>query len=320
MEPGREEAAGHAFQQSRRIGHPARQGAGMVEGPGERLDALQIDKAEARLQPHHPAIGSRDADRSARIRADRAEAEARAHGGGRAAAGAARGARGIPGIVGLAVVRMDRAIGVFQQVRLADEHGPGLPQIAHQRGILGGMLRAGGARGEGRGRAGDGDQVLDRHRHAMQGAMVDAGGQLALGCRRLGESLGLQQGDEGIELAVEGLDPRQRALRHLDGRERLPAIAGAELGDGKEIDLAHGSASGAWVIPAPPGPSISSAASRSQPFSSARATGRIRSARSTVTSSPPALQHPAQGLGIDVGWYGAHGFTSSLPSSPLPRE
>src|SRR6185369_15449324 len=105
----------------------------------------------------------------------------------------------------------------------------------------------------------------------MQRAMVDTGRQLPLGGGGLGEGLRLQQGDEGIELAVEGLDPRQRTARHLDRRERLPAIAGAELGDGEEIDLAHGSGSGAWAIPAPPGPSISRAASRSQPRSSARA-------------------------------------------------
>ena len=89
MEPGREEAAGHALQQPRRIGHPPGQRPGMVEGPGERLDALEIDEAEARLQPHHPAIGGRDADRSARIGADRPEAEARGHPRGGAAAGAA---------------------------------------------------------------------------------------------------------------------------------------------------------------------------------------------------------------------------------------
>ena len=118
---------GHALERQRGIGAGARQRPGMIQRWRQGLHALQADPPEARLQSGHAAIGGGNADRAAGVGADRGEAETGGHRRRRAAAGTAGGAARVPGIVGLPEIRMHGAIGVFQQVGLAEDDGAGLP-------------------------------------------------------------------------------------------------------------------------------------------------------------------------------------------------
>src|SRR5215813_4399488 len=91
----------------------------MIQRPGQSLHALRVDQTERWLQPDDAAISRRNTDRTAGIRAEGRETEAGTDRCRRSATRSARGSLGIAGIVGLAEIRMHRAIGVFQQIGLA---------------------------------------------------------------------------------------------------------------------------------------------------------------------------------------------------------
>jgi hypothetical protein len=124
--------------------------------------------------------------------------------------------------------RQDAELG---RVGLADEHEAQLAELRGQPGVAVGaealvsqeahplVLRRVLDRA---------DQVLDDERHALERAV-----------RRLGrQRLVEQRVDDGVELAVERLDPLYRALRQLFGRS-LPGSNELGLGSGVEMRI-HG--------------------------------------------------------------------------------
>src|SRR5262249_40593775 len=80
---------------------------------------------------------------------------------GAAALAPAAGATGVPGVVALAVVRMDDPIGEFQEVALADQHRPSRLQATRDSRSYGWHPVAPEPRGSGRARAGRIDQILE---------------------------------------------------------------------------------------------------------------------------------------------------------------
>jgi hypothetical protein len=94
---------------------------------------------------------------------------------------------------------MDGAVGVFEQVGLAEDHGAGVLEPAHERGIIRRHPRAVGAGGAGRRHARDVDQVLDRHGDAVQWSAVAAGRQLPFGGSRLSQAFLLEHSDEAVQ-------------------------------------------------------------------------------------------------------------------------
>ena len=81
------------------------------------------------------------------------------------------------------------------------------------------------------GHAGDQDQVLDRHRHAVERAARRAARcQRASLARADASALVGGDADEGVEDRVEALDPRQHRARRLDRRRRARAVEAQQLG------------------------------------------------------------------------------------------
>ena len=137
---------GKAGQKGRGVRHAARQRSGVIEAPGQRKNPVQRHQAVAGLDPHDPAIGRRNTDRAAGIGADGKRHDPRRHRRRRPAAGPTGGARRVVRVVGLADLGMRHAIGVFQQVGLAQDHRPRRPQPGDQRGVARGDRGAATAR------------------------------------------------------------------------------------------------------------------------------------------------------------------------------
>ncbi len=90
--------AGERLQQNRRVLHALRHRAHLVEGARERGHAVAAHAPVARLEAHAVAEARRLADRAARIRAERGDAEVAAHRRRAAARAAAGHARDVVGV------------------------------------------------------------------------------------------------------------------------------------------------------------------------------------------------------------------------------
>src|SRR5689334_14213945 len=98
---------------------------------------------------------------------------------------------------------MDDAVGEFEEVAFADQHGPGLLQVASNGCGYGWHPVVPQPRGGGRARAGRIDQIFERDRYAMQRAAIVALRQFGLGAARLLQRRPLQYGDEAVEAPVQ---------------------------------------------------------------------------------------------------------------------
>ena len=150
----------------RAVGGRAGHRADLVEARGEGHEAAAADAAVGGLEAGDAAQAGRLADRAARVGADRHGRHVGGHAGGRAAARAARGPREIPGIVHRAEggVFVRAAHRELVHVRLADDHGVGLPQPGHHVGVVRRPEAGEHLRGAGRGLVGRAERVLHARR------------------------------------------------------------------------------------------------------------------------------------------------------------
>ena len=110
---------------------------------------------------------------------------------------------------GILVGRAERKL---VQVGFADEDRAGLTQMGDGRRIALGDVAVAHPRGSGRRHPADVEQILDGDGHAVQRPAIDSGGQLAVRCGRLCACFVRHHADEGVELAVVGLDAVQALL------------------------------------------------------------------------------------------------------------
>ncbi len=221
--------------------------------------------------------------RAAGVGADGGIAHAARHGRGRAAAGAAGRAVGRPRVPGRANVGVDDAVGEFEQVGFAHQHGPGRGEAVDEGGVARGHVVGQDAAAAGRTHAGGVDQVLERDGNAVEQAAIQAPTQFIGGAPGGGARLVGGDGDKGVEHGVERLDLGEGQLGHGHGRERPTAVACRHLGDGGKEDvfsrhgrclplLAVGTANGAHGGPA------------------AGSVARFRAARRASASSRPCTK------------------------------
>ena len=111
--------------------HAARERANVVERRRERHRAEYADASEGGFQAHDPAHARRNANRAARVGADRRHAKARGNGRGGAAARSARNPVERPGIMRRAVMRIVACnpVGEFMHVGLAEQNGAGAGKL-----------------------------------------------------------------------------------------------------------------------------------------------------------------------------------------------
>ncbi len=210
-----------------RVGNAGGQRADVIERAGQRHDAVGRHFAVCRFQPHGAACRRGDADRPAGVGTDRGQRHAGDDAGGGAAARSAGRPRLIVRIARGSERRVlaRRAEGEFVEVGLADHDGAGPPQMDDDRRVMLGDMPGAHARRRRRGGAAHVDQILDRHRHAVQRAAIAPGGDLAIRLARLVARLVGHHENERVQPRVAGLDARQA---RVGGLERAH-LAGAEL-------------------------------------------------------------------------------------------
>ena len=206
---------------------------GVPHVPGHGADRRIVEDAEGVLvgvPAGDAALGSldavdarqrgRDADRAAAVRALGDGGDARRHRRRGTAAGASGSARGVPGVarrpehpvLGGAVVPVLWGVGLADDDPAAGTHAVGAhcvrrcDSVIHQRPL-------------GEAHAGDGLQVLDRHRHPVQGTQLTALHHRLLGGVGLAHGVVGHHGHEGAECIVEPFDPVERELHQLDRRK-----------------------------------------------------------------------------------------------------
>ena len=191
-----------------------------VQALRQRYHAAGGNQAVGRLEPDRSAQRRGDADRSRGIGAERHVEHAGGHGRRRAAARAAGGERGVPGVPRRAVVRV--VVGGAERelvgVRLPHQHRAGLAQRPHHGRVARRHPLAQDPRARRGARALRGDQVLDGDGDAVQGAASLPAPDLLFGLARLRPRARGGDRDEGVE----------HGLRALDGGECVFDV----LGDG----------------------------------------------------------------------------------------
>ena len=174
------------------------------------------------LQSEETGEGAGDAHRTRAVGADGEIAHADRFGRDAAAGGPTRRAAELPGIVRGAV---EAGIGhalpaVFRRGRLAQQHRAGLAQALRHRRVDGPRpVGIGGEAAHARRHALGQHHVLDGERHAVEVALPLAAFFPALlrGACGTQRRVGIEM-LEGVELAVEGIDARQRRLGGFDRR------------------------------------------------------------------------------------------------------
>jgi hypothetical protein len=226
---------GHRLEGKCRLGHRAGDRADAGDAEEGLLEAGPIgDRAEGRLHPDEAGMGRRTTARPARIRADCERHHAagnRRHGAARRATG---GHREVPRIACRPVQQIGRLSlgGEFRRVGDADHDGARSLQPRNCFGVLRrneipeqvGPLRDGAARHP--------DVVLDGDRDAGQRQQL-AGSDTRIDCGR--PCCGIRRIDrgEGVDLAIQRRDARERALRLMPG-SCPPRIHGrGDLGHGR---------------------------------------------------------------------------------------
>jgi len=130
------------------------------------------------------------------------------------------------------------------QVRLPDKHDAGAAQMRGDRRVALSRRVSGAHAGRGGGRRpAHVDQILDRHRHAVQRSAIVSGGDLAIGFARLPSGLAGHDEDERIQPRIIGLDPRQARV----GRFERARLARAKL-PSKVLDGQRGHHCSWWLV------------------------------------------------------------------------
>ena len=186
----------------RRVAHGPGERSHVVERPRERHRPRSAHAPVGGLEPHDAAAGGGQPDRAARVRAERAVREARAHGGARAARRAAGRVARAPGCLGIPVMGVvaERPERQLREVQAAEGDGAGRLEAAEDRRARVGpeVLGEGGAAG--RGSAVPGEEVLVGERHPVE---------RAAGAARLRLGLPDPRRPEG----AVGVDPEERVER-----------------------------------------------------------------------------------------------------------
>ncbi len=197
------------------------QGAGVVAAGGQREHAVHRDQPVAGLEADDAAVGGRDADRAAGVRADRQVADARGNQGGGPARRAARGAGRVARVAGVPDLRVGEAGRVLQALGGGEDLGAGCPEPGDQGGVPLGRRRVAGRAAAGGGHPGYGDDVLDRHGPPGQRSGPRPG---PLGGGQ-GADHGVQRSAEALQALVGGqqiqVGPGTGAVAALDGRDEL---------------------------------------------------------------------------------------------------
>ena len=183
-----------------------RRGEGDAPAPGDparrRLQA--VDTAERRRQP----------DRAARVAGHGEWHEPGGHGCGRSSARTAGDAGQVPRIAcrsSRRVLRRD-APPELVRPRHTDDHGAGVAQRRHHRGVVLRPPPGEHQRPVAAVRRLDVEQLLDRERHAVQRAAPMSGRELGRGGRRIALGGVREHVDEGADQPVPALDRRERVL------------------------------------------------------------------------------------------------------------
>ena len=219
--------AGHHVEQGRGVGGGAGEGSvggqEVVAEVGRPGDAPALD-----LEAHQSAAGGGDPDRADAVAGVRGRHRAACHGTRGAAARPAGGALWVPGIARRAeAARLGNGQDPeLRRLSLADEHEPGLAEAAYERVVVVRRKLPEKVRSlrhtQPRHRR---EQVLDRDRHAAEGAIV-AGLHLAGG----GQGAVRVHVHPRVQPAVYLLDARERCLHELARGELTGAHQGGQLG------------------------------------------------------------------------------------------
>ena len=215
---------------------PAQRAVGRQEGVAE-LGAAG-DPPAARLQADEAAARGRDPDRAAavaRVRDGHHPGCDRRPG---AARGAARRAAGVPRVARRpeAARLGDRDDAELGRGGAADEDEPGLAQAPHDVAVVVGrevLVQVGAVRERPAGHRHA--QVLDRDRHARERPLVPA--RDGVGGRE--GAVGVGEG-EGVDLAVDLVDPPERLLDELARADVTGSDELGKLGYRAEQKVAHG--------------------------------------------------------------------------------
>lgn len=169
---------------------------------------------------------------------------ARGDGRTRPAAGATRGPGGVPRVerAPVQVVVGEPAVGERRGVAPTHQHGAGTAQAGDVRAVLvrHGVLERGDAlRG---GVAGLVRVHLDRHRHAVEGPELLAGGAPAVRLVGHRQRLVGSHLHQGVESRVDRVDPREAALHHLAAGDEPRGHGVCEVGRGPTPELIGGAA------------------------------------------------------------------------------
>ena len=215
--------------QQRGVDHAPRQWTGVVETPGQRDDARQVEPAVGRLEPHHPAVRGRYPHRTSGVAPPGAERESGCHRDPRAGAGAAWRPGHIPGIARGRERIGERGRSQRELVgrQLAQDHRARLAHARHLGRLDSGQVvlqdpRAGGRRAEV-------VEVFEGDRNPVQGAPRAASGQLRIRAARLRQRALREHRVVGVQLWVELGDAVEQVLRDLDRRQLPRRDGGAGL-------------------------------------------------------------------------------------------
>ena len=214
--------AGQDHQQQRDVGDRACHRPSDAEHVGHVGEWPVGDAAGRRAQPDHVAEAGRDAQRAAEVAAVGQADHPRRQGGRRAAAAAARAPAQVKRVAGGAEHGIDgvraraelRHVGLAQADRtrrghpLHDQRVPGWHVLGEQRGAVGGAHASGV------------EEVLVRHRQAVEQPGAFSPGQQRVRGGGLGQRCVEAPGDHGVDGPVQGLDPcdvrgDDLARRHL---------------------------------------------------------------------------------------------------------
>jgi hypothetical protein len=215
------------------VGHPAADGAGVVERGGKRQEAGAAHPSVRRLEAHHAAPGRRDPDRPPGVAASAGRDQAGRHRRRRPAARAAGRSFQVPRVPDATERRTvaRRPIGELVGLELPEQNGAGRPEPGDDGRVLAGDEIGEEARAGGRPHPAGQEHVLVPDRDAVQRSAVPSGAQRPI--RRPGRPEGRLRGqrDEAVEAPVVARDAREVGARQLLGREPARAQEPAGLGE-----------------------------------------------------------------------------------------
>ncbi len=239
--------AGDGLEDNGAVPHAAGHRPDVVERPAHRQHAAPAHQTVRWLVADEAGHRCGPTDGAAGVRAERAGTETCGRGNGRARRRARRRAAHVPRIAtgGKRALRCRTAERPLVHRELTEDHRARVVQPSRDEGVarrhvVGEELRA--ARHP---HAGDGDQVLQRNRHAVERTAAPAPLAFGVGGLCARQRLIGHHRDVRAQHAVVPLDPAEILLGRLDGRhvtprERVAHAAQIEIGDGYR----HGSSSG----------------------------------------------------------------------------